>query len=223
MQWFDGDLAVRGSRLLSDDLVPSHFLADGRQVYIGYPDGRVVLLAPDAARVFEFNQPIALMAQTGGALLCALANAQIQPVSKKSWKLLPHLPSRDAPNNDPVHMVAGSGRLAVQRGSGELAILDEPSGADASEAKEIRVPGVRPSWTAPVWFGNRLLVPQPDRLLLVEEDGTAKKLAFLPSAPSSCALDGDELVCALEGGWIAGLPVPELAAAAEKGSAEGGN
>ena len=223
VQWFDGDLAARGSRLLSDDLVPSHLLADGKQVYVGYPDGRVVLLAPEAARVFEFNQPLALMSQTDGAVLCALANAQIQPVSKKSWKLLPHLPSRDAPNNDPIHMVAGGGRLAVQRGSGELALLDEPSGAAAPEAKEIRVPGLKPSWAAPVWFGNRLLVPQPDRLLLVEEDGSSRKLAFLPSAPSSCALDGDELVCALEGGWIAGLPVQELVAAAERESAEGRN
>ena len=111
----------------------------------------------------------------------------------------------------------------MQRGSGELALLDEPSGAAAPEAKEIRVPGLKPSWAAPVWFGNRLLVPQPDRLLRVEEDGSSRKLAFLPSAPSSCALDGDELVCALEGGWIAGLPVQELVAAAERESAEGRN
>ena len=219
VQWFDGDLSPRGSRLLADALVPSHLLADGNQVYVGYPDGRVVLLAPEAARVFEFNQPLALMAQTDGALLCALANAQIQPVGKRNWKLLPHLPSRDAPNNDPIHMVAGNGRLAVQRGSGELSILDAPDGGSAAEAKEIRVPGLKPSWAAPVWRGSALLVPQPDRLLLVEEDGTAKKLAFLPSAPSSCALDGDELVCALEGGWIVGLGIPELAAAAEKRAA----
>ncbi len=210
VRWTDRDLRATGTRLLENDLVPAQLAADADGAAVGYPDGRIVLLARDSATTVQLGRPLVLLKLTPRLAVAAAAGSWLYLVDRQKGRTVGHVACGRGTGDDPLHLAVDGERIALLSGSGHLTLF-EKSGQGARRD----VPGISPSWAAPLWYRSSLLVPARNALLAVDPStGVVRELAKFPSPPSSCAQNGDELVCALEGGWIAGLPLQELAARA---------
>ncbi len=178
--------------------LPTQITANQRYWAMGYPQGKIRGGIHSSTEKGDWEvslgQDLTQMIHIGDTLIVGTTKSRLHLLEMKSGKLLGRL---DAPSGEagaPI-FITGNGAYIVAQFENGMFVSFRRGGVKTAHQTHEHLDW-KICWAHPIWWKRSLIVPQPDGVWLVSpEEFQRKRLAFLPSPPSSCLIAKEELAC----------------------------